>query len=478
MGNKLNKIEVMTVQVTSSIKQTMRAIDTAALGIAFIVDRQNKLCGVATDGDIRRAILAGINIDETPIERIMNKNPITISSGWSTEYIKKYLYDKEVISKLSEYSPMKIPVLDHDDCIVDIIYASKEKRDRDKQQIVLVEREPVEIKQVNSVLVIGGAGYLGAVLCRKLLENGYKVRVLDSLMYGDTGIRDLYTNPEFELIEGDSRNLQVVMQCLRGIDAVIHLAAIVGDPASALNPQEAIEINYLSTKLITEACKFYQVNRFIFASTCSVYGLSTTPGERLSEESALNPVSLYASMKLNSEKGIMELLDENFSPTILRMATLYGLSPRMRFDLIVNLLSAKATVDGEITIFGGTQWRPNLHVKDAADAFMKCLTEPIDKIKGQIFNVGSNEQNYQVKVIGEIIQKIIPGAKLLTYREKVDQRSYDVSFDKITKTLNYKIKHTVEDAVREITESIKEKEILDYTYEGYSNYKYLSEQEN
>ena len=163
MGNKLSKIEIMTVPVTSSIKQTMGAIDKAALGIAFIVDRQNKFCGVATDGDIRRAILAGMSIDEMPIERIMNKNPITVSSGWSTEYIKNHLYDKEVISKLSEYSPMKIPVLDQAAGIVDIIYASKEKRSRHTQQIDLVDRVPVEIKQCIRVLIVVGAGYSACV---------------------------------------------------------------------------------------------------------------------------------------------------------------------------------------------------------------------------------------------------------------------------------------------------------------------------
>jgi len=445
------------------------------MGIAFITDDQRKLCGVVTDGDIRRAILNGIDINETPEEQIMNKNPLAIKSGWSAEDIENYLQNSKVLAKLSEYTLMKIPVLDENCHVIDFMCISKEKRAGFDKPIILVKGKPVETKLVNKVLIIGGAGYLGSILCRRLLEGNYVVRVLDNLMYGDIGVKDLYANPKFELIEGDIRNLQVVMPCLREIDAVIHLAAIVGDPASALNPQETIEINYLSTKLIAEACKYYQINRFVFASTCSVYGVSSTPEERLNEASALNPVSLYASMKIKSEEGIIELLDENFSPTILRMATLYGLSPRMRFDLIVNLLSAKAIVDKKITIFGGEQWRPNLHVRDAAEAFVKCLEEPIATIKGQIFNVAANEQNYQIKEIGEKIHKVVPDAKVLIDRENVDRRSYRVSFDKIKLVLNYETNYTIEDAVAEIRDAIKEKVVQDYTYDGYSNYRYLSE---
>lgn len=472
---KINKI---IVKNSDTVKQTMRRIDQAALGIAFIIDINNKFLGLVTDGDIRRAILNGINIEKTPIEQITNKNPILVKREWSEEKLQNFLQSSKVLSMMSEYEVMKIPVLNENEQVIDILYQSKKKYEEIEKPITKVEYEArEEARPVNKVLVIGGAGYLGSILCRKLLEKGYIVRVLDNLTYGDEGLRDLYNHPKFELIKGDMRNLQIVMKCLKRMDAVIHLAAIVGDPASALNPQETIEINYLSTKMIAEVCKYYQINRFIFASTCSVYGVSPTLGTILNEQSPLNPVSLYAEMKLKSEKGILELMDENFSPTILRMATLYGLSPRMRFDLVVNLLTAKAVIDQKITIFGGEQWRPNLHVKDAAEAYIKCLEAPINKISGEIFNVGSNDQNYQIKEIGAIINSIIPEAEIIIDKENVDRRDYNVAFDKINKVLNYKAEHAIKDGVIEIKEAMRRGGIEDYLDSKYSNYKYLEKRE-
>ena len=473
MNEKVNKI---TVKRGDSIKQTMRTIDREGLGIAFIVDENNKFLGLVTDGDIRRAILSGINIEKTSIEQVMNRNPIFVKREWSREKLQNFLQSSKILSMVSIYEAMKIPVLSENEQVVDILYLSKKKSEEIEKPSIRIEYETQETRPVNKVLVIGGAGYLGSILCRKLLDRGYTIRVLDNLMYGDEGIRDLYNHPNFEFVKGDMRNLQIVMKCLKGMDAVIHLAAIVGDPASALNPQDTIEINYLSTKLIAEVCKYYQINRFLFASTCSVYGVSPTPKVRINEESLLNPVSLYAEMKLKSEKGILELIDENFSPTILRMATLYGLSPRMRFDLVVNLLTAKAVIDKKITIFGGDQWRPNLHVKDAAEAYIKCLEAPISKVSGEIFNVGSNDQNYQIKEIGEMINSIIPEAEIIIDKENIDRRDYNVAFDKIKEVLNYKTKYTIKDGAIEIIDEIRKGRINDYTNSKYSNYKYLEQE--
>ncbi|MEX2704317.1 MAG: NAD-dependent epimerase/dehydratase family protein, partial [Candidatus Freyrarchaeum guaymaensis] len=181
------------------------------------------------------------------------------------------------------------------------------------------------------------------------------------MIYGDSGIRNLYDHPDFEFIKGDICNINDVMDAIRDIDAVVHLAAIVGDPSCTRIPERAIGINYLATKALAETSKYFQVNRFIFASTCSVYGTSPVPDALLSEESTTNPLSLYAEMKLKAEQALREIADGNFSPTILRFGTLYGVSPRMRFDLVINLLTAKAIFDKKITIEGGLQWRPFVH---------------------------------------------------------------------------------------------------------------------
>jgi len=463
-------LKKIVVYKEKSIKDTMRKIDENGLGIAFIIDDKEKLIGVVTDGDIRRAILKGIPIRNS-IKKIMNRNPIKTGHELTEEKKRKLLKNSKIRKKIPPGGTMKIPIVDENGKIVGIDFLYGEKR---RKITVTTSRE----KAVKNVLIVGGAGYLGSVLCRKLLDRGYRVRVLDNLLYGDEGIKELYENKNFGFIEGDMRDIQVVMDAIKNMDAVIHLAAIVGDPASALDPEETIEINYLGTKMLAEVCKYNQINRFIFASTCSVYGVSPTPETRISEESMLNPVSLYAEMKLRSERGILELMDENFSPTILRMATLYGLSPRMRFDLVINLLTAKAVADKKITIFGGEQWRPFLHVKDAAEAYLKCIEAPIAKIRGEIFNVGSNDQNHQIKDIGNIIHEVIPQAEIIIDKENVDRRDYNVAFDKINKTLGYQTMYKIREGVTEIKYAIEKGVIQDYTHPKYSNFKFLQDKNN
>lgn len=462
----MDEIKKLIVNENTTIKNTMKKIDEGGIGIAFIVDETERLVGIVTDGDIRRAILKGVNI-EKPIREIMNKNPITVTHKLTDEKRKELLRDEKIRVKIPPDGALKIPVLDDEGKVKGITFLFGGKKEINKYTLTPVE------KSVKNVLIVGGAGYLGSVLCRKLLERGYKVRVLDNLLYGDDGIRKLYGNQNFEFVKGDMRNIQIVMDAIKGMDAVIHLAAIVGDPASAIDPEETIEINYLGTKMLAEICKYNQINRFIFASTCSVYGTNPDPEKLLNEESPLNPVSLYAEMKLKSEEGLLELVDENFSPTIFRMATLYGLSPRMRFDLVINLLTAKATIEKKITIFGGDQWRPFLHVEDAAEAYIKCLEAPIHKVRGEIFNVGSNEQNHQIREIGKMIKDIIPDAEIITEEENVDKRNYRVSFKKIENVLGYKPCHTIKDGITEIYRAIQQGIFSDYKNPKYSNYKFL-----
>lgn len=382
---------------------------------------------------------------------------------------EELLNNEKIRKKIPFSGSLKIPVLDDEGKVKEfaIIY---EKEEYPKKYLLL--KSLIKSEAIKKILVVGGASYLGSILCRKLLDKSYKVKVLDHLMYGDDGIKELYNNQNFEFIKGDIRNLQIVMKAAKGTDAVIHLAAIVGDPASVLNPEETIETNYLATKILAEVCKYSQINRFVFASTCSVYGANPIPEIKLSEDSLLTPISLYAEMKLKSEQAILELVDENFSPTILRIGTLYGLSPRMRFDLVINLLTAKAVVDKKINIFGGDQWRPFIHVKDIADAFIKCIEAPINKIKGEIFNVGANEQNYQLREIGEIIHNEVPDSKLIIEKKDIDSRSYNVSFNKIQNVLGFKPKCTIKGAITEIKDAIKKGGVSDYKDRKYSNYKF------
>jgi len=429
-----------------TIGEAMRCIDRYGLGIAFIIDAK-KFKGVVSDGDIRRAILKGLNIDD-PIEQIINKEAIVVYENWSEKKIDGYFNRKEVMSKFAKESVIKIPVLDNKECVKDVIYVSKKNSSRIELDKTRGKIEDRKATNIHKVLVIGGAGYLGSILVRTLLHKGYKVRVFDNLMYTDRGIKDLFSNKNFEFIKGDIRNVSDIVEAISGVDAVIHLAAIVGDPFCALNPQRTIEIGCLATYNIVEACKFFQVNRFIFSSTCSVYGASINPDIKLTEDSPLRPISLYARSKIHCENKILEAMDNNFSPTIFRMATLYGYSPNMRFDLVVNLLIAKAFLNKKITIFKGNQWRPFIHLKDAAEVYIKCLEAPIEKMRGKVFNLAS--ENFKIIDVGNIIKSVYPEAKLEVSNKMSDKRDYKVSSNRISQAMRYIPSKKIVDGVIEI----------------------------
>ena len=322
--------------------------------------------------------------------------------------------------------------------------------------------------KVRNVLIIGGAGYIGSQLVDDLLERGYRVRVLDSLLFGDFPLEEFKANDRFELMQGDFRNVQTVATALREMDAVVHLGGIVGDPACALDDDFTIDVNLSATIMLAELCKVFKINRFIFASTCSVYGKSES-GEQLTEESPLNPVSLYARTKIAAEKILKELSNPGFSPTILRFATLFGLSRRPRFDLIVNLLSAKALQDKKITVFGGEQWRPFVHTRDVSQSICAILEAPLEKVGNQVFNVGSSSENYKIIDVAKIIHSKVPEAELLVDDKIDDPRDYNVSFEKLQTTLKLQPFVSVAQGVQEIQDAIIRGEIKDYRETRYSN---------
>ena len=445
-----------------SLIKVMRIIDQAGLGIALIFDEKRNFIGTVSDTDIRNSILKGANPDDS-INKIVNKKPVILENK-ETKNEKliqskiKYLYQKKIEPKI-------IPILNGKNEVADLIFVTSKKRYRSL-------KDGVKQKDiVKKVLVLGGAGYLGSILCRKLLDKGYSVRVMDICLFGEESIKDLKKNKNFEFMKADIRDISSVTKALTDIDAVILLAAIVGDPASKAYPVETIETNYLATKMVTEACKYHQINRFIFASTCSVYG---TGKNSLDEKSELSPISLYARSKIESEQAILELTDKNFAPTIMRMGTLYGLSHRMRFDLVVNIFALHAATKGKIKIFGGEQWRPLLNVEDAADAYIACLETPICNIRGEIFNVGSDEQNYQIRTLGSLVKKVLPGTTIEQVNKEIfdgkpDARDYKVSFEKIKRILEFSASRTVEQSIKEIADAVISGEIKNPSDSKYYN---------
>ncbi len=322
------------------------------------------------------------------------------------------------------------------------------------------------------VLVIGGAGYIGSGLLPRLLERGYRVRLLDLLLFGKEPIAHILHHPNLEIIQADFRQVDKVVEAMRGVDTVVHLGGLVGDPACALDENLTIEINLVATRTIAEIAKGMHVRRFIFASTCSVYGASDLV---LDERSNLNPVSLYARSKIASEQVLRQLQSDDFSVVILRFGTIYGLSGRTRFDLVVNLLTAKAVVEKKITVFGGDQWRPFVHVDDAARAVMLAVEASKERVHNEIFNVGSNEGNMTLGMVGELVKKLVPDAELIDSGRDGDRRNYRVDFSKIRNILGFEPQWTVEQGIQQVIEALRSGKVRDYKAAMYSNVKYLTE---
>ncbi|GEM82826.1 NAD-dependent epimerase/dehydratase family protein [Meiothermus hypogaeus] len=331
---------------------------------------------------------------------------------------------------------------------------------------------PVAVADERIVLVIGGAGYIGSGLLPRLLERGYKVRLLDLLMFGKEPIAHVLHHPNLEIIQADFRQVDKVVEAMRGVDTVVHLGGLVGDPACALDENLTIEINLVATRTIAEIAKGMHVRRFIFASTCSVYGASDLV---LNERSNLNPVSLYARSKIASEQVLHQLQSDDFSVVILRFGTIYGLSGRTRFDLVVNLLTAKAVVEKKITVFGGDQWRPFVHVDDAANAVMMAVEAPKELVHNETFNVGSNEGNMTLGMVGELVKKLVPDAELIDSGRDGDRRNYRVDFSKIRNRLGFEPNWTVEQGIRQVIDALRSGKVRDYRAPMYSNVKYLTE---
>ncbi len=300
---------------------------------------------------------------------------------------------------------------------------------------------------MQTVLVTGGAGYVGAVLVPKLLARGYRVRVLDLYLFGDDVLPK--GNPNLEETKGDLRDAAVLATALRGVDVVIHLACVSNDPSFELNPELSKSINYDAFEPLVRISKEAGVKRFVYASTSSVYGVSDAP--EVTEDHPLVPLTDYNKFKGMCEPILLRYQSDDFTTVIIRPATVCGYSPRMRLDLTVNILTNLAVNNGKITIFGGAQKRPNIHVEDISDLYVELMTMPKEKIAGKTFNAGY--ENHTVAQLGAMVKDVVTremperGAITLETVPSNDLRSYHVSSEKIRRELGWAPKRTIEDAV-------------------------------
>lgn len=312
------------------------------------------------------------------------------------------------------------------------------------------------------VLVTGGAGYIGSVLVRQLLNKKFQVRVLDSLKFGGDALYDVMLNPNFEFIKGDIRNAEDIDKALVGIDAIAHLAAIVGDPACKKYSEEANETNWDASVNLFEKAEKAGVKRFVFASTCSNYGKMVNPDDFVTERSELRPVSLYAELKVKFERFLLEQhRDSNICSTSLRFSTVYGFSPRIRFDLTVNEFTRNAVVNGEQEIWGQQFWRPYCHVDDLAGSVVLVLKSSDGKVRANVYNVGCTDENYQKGTIMKEVCKVVPNVKVNYVESVEDPRDYRVNFDKIKNELGFNITKKVPDGINEIYTLVKSGIIID-----------------
>ena len=319
------------------------------------------------------------------------------------------------------------------------------------------------------IIVTGGAGYLGSVLSQDILSRGHELILADSLVNGGDPILGFYTNDNFTFHQVDIRDIPESI--FYGADAVVHLAAIVGDPACAREPDLATDVNLRSALSVFKLCQNLSVKRFVFASTCSNYGKVIDPTELVTEDSDLGPVSLYAETKVAVERALLDYGSGNdTSVTILRFATLFGISPRMRFDLTVNQFTAEMLTNQTLDVYGEQFWRPYVHVNDAARAIIMTLTAPVDTIDCQVFNVGDTSQNYRKKDLVNMINDHIGNSANINFVHKQeDPRDYKVSFEKIQRVLGFKITRTVEDGISEILDVVRQGVITDWQHSRYCN---------
>ncbi len=310
------------------------------------------------------------------------------------------------------------------------------------------------------IFITGGCGYIGGILIRKLLSDGYKVTCFDLLIYGDSSVKSLSNNNDFELIKGDIRDKEKLQKAIRGSDTIVHLAAIVGDKPCDAAIKASYDINFNGTKILAEIAKKQKISKFIFASTCSNYGISNS-NEFAKETSSLNPVSLYAESKIDCEEFLKNFSSDDFKVISLRFGTAYGMSYRTRFDLTVNSFAYEAFKKNKISVFAHDTWRPYIHVQDICNIIIDFIKRERLKENSYTFNAGYTDENYTKKQVVEKLMKILPNLKVEYISLSNDKRNYKVDFTKIENFLKNKRTKDVNYGFKEILNALKVKNIND-----------------
>lgn len=424
-----SELKNICVKPNTSMKEVLKKIESNGKNGVFVVDKNFILKGIITDSDIRKKVLETKFNKLNFAKDIMKKKILSIQEKDSSKSAQVLINSSKIL----------IPILKNKKlvsfCHIHDLESLIKKNEKKK------------------ILIIGGLGYIGSLLTKKLLSKGYNVNILDKKLYGNPFNK--IKNKKLNITIGDCFSKKSLSLALEGCSSVVHLGEIVGDPAVALNTKNSIKNNYEATNFVLNECFKQKIERFIFTSSCSVYGYSD---KICSEKSKLNPVSLYAKCKIACEEQILSHTSNKFSRTIIRLATVHGDSLRKRFDLVVNRFLAFGLQKKNITIFGEKNWRPLVSVDDVVKSIIIILNSPKNKINNQIFNVGSSKENF---TIGDIANKIKKNTNCnLKFIPQVDDpRSYIVSFKKIEKVLKFKPSLTLNQSIKKMYRIYKNKKI-------------------
>jgi len=445
-----NKYEV---NLNFKIIDVLKIFEKNRVNICAVTNKKNEFVGIITLSDVKKAFLKGASLEQKIINFI-NKNPLIIKGEVNENNISDILSS----SKFNNIDPPLIPIINLQKKLVNIL---------DKNELFNYSQNFLkkDISKSKKVLVFGGAGYIGCVLVDMLIKLNFNVTVYDKFIYtSKKSFIKNFENPNLKIIQGDSQNISKIFEAIRKNDIVIHLAEMVGDPLCEKRPKKTYAINYLASMTISNICKNLGISKFIYVSSCSVYGSNDY---LTNETSKINPLSIYAKLKALSEKAIIRNFDKHCKPCILRLGTVYGSSFRPRYDLVINLFSGLSANKKQITIAGGDQWRPFVHVKDVGRAIIKILNSDFKKTDNQIFNIVG--ENLQIKDIGKAIKKINPKANI-TFSDNVnDNRNYKSSNKKAKKLLNFKTKYTINDGIKEVIEYTKKNKIKNIFNKKYIN---------
>jgi len=453
------------VKETDCLKKVLKKASTYFGKILCVVNSKSQLVGCLTSGDIRRAILSGYSIN-SPIKNIYNRNATFL---YNHELKKKKLLKSNFKNNEINNSIFYVPIINKKKNIIKILSTN--------QIIELLGNKRIfKKKSIESpkILVVGGAGYIGSNLCSKLLKKNFSVKVVDKLLYDKKSLHKLKSNKKFEFLKSDICDLNTQVNAIKDVDAVVFLAEIVGDPACNAKPEDSLKTNYLSIVSMSQLCSYIGISKFVYTSSCSVYGADES-SNLLYEKSNLNPLSHYARMKIMSEKALLANKNEIFKPTILRLGTVFGLSPRNRFDLVVNKMAKNAFFEKKIDVYGGLQWRPNIHVDDVSEGIIAVLNTRQNIVGNQIFNLSSDKLNLRIKDIAFATSKVFKKAKININSKITDERNYKVSSKKFYIRTKFKAKKNINYALKSFFKFFKKNKKFNPKSKKFSNLEIVSE---